>query len=353
MDILKMVAGAVTPVVAAKVAGALGVPEGVVRKVMAVGIPVILASVLRRGSTAGGTEAIGAALGSLGKNPLGRLREAAGDDASEVSAAARAGSDMLGSLMGDGTSKRLAKTLAGYVGIDEKAAGPMLGLAGSAALGGLRSAADEQGLDTAKIMSLLGSQKDQIEAAIPSDLGRMLSAAGIFPQPADVKSATRAATPAAPAPSGGKLKWVAGIAAVALLAWLGNQFFGSKPAPVSTAATEAPAAANPLVVDGVDIGESVQGVLTTLTSALGSVTDAASADAAMVSLTDADTKLAGLETAVGRLPGEGKTALVTLIGGALPTLRTTADGLLADSAIGPILKPVMDSILGRLTSYAG
>jgi hypothetical protein len=90
---MKMAAGAVTPVMAAKVAGALGLPEGVVRKAMAVGVPVILASLLKRGSTAGGTEAIAATLGGLGKNPLDGMSGAG--DASQVSAAAQSGSDML------------------------------------------------------------------------------------------------------------------------------------------------------------------------------------------------------------------------------------------------------------------
>jgi hypothetical protein len=356
MDIMKMVTGAVTPVMAAKVAGALGVPEGIVKKVMALGVPVILASLLKRGSTAGGTDAIGAALASLGKNPLDGLGKALEGGASQVSTAAQGGSDMLGSLLGVGASGGLAKALAGYAGVDEKAAGPLLGLAGSAALGGLKNAADTQGLDAAGVMRLLGTQKDQINAAIPSDLGRLLSTSGILPQPADLASAARAAIPAAPEPaqSAGWLKWVIGALVVAALAWLASQFLGSKPASVTTEApATAPVATDPLVVDGVNIGESIQGILTNLTGTLAGVTDAASATAAVQSLSDADTALGGLQTAVGALTGEGKTALQALIGGALPALKTTIDGLLGDSAIGPILKPALDGILAKLTAFGG
>lgn len=356
MDIMKMVTGAVTPVMAAKLAGALGVPEGIVRKVMAVGIPVILASLLKRGSSAGGTDAIGAALGSMGKNPLEGLGNALGGDASKVSAAAQGGSDMLGSLLGVGAAGGLAKALASYVGADEKAAGPLLGLAGSAALGGLKTAADTQGLDVAGVMRLLGTQKDQINGAIPSDLGRLLSTSGILPQAADVASAARAAMPSAPEPaqSGGWMKWVIGALVLAAIAWLASQFLGGKPAPVITEApATAPAATNPLVVDGVNIGDSIQGILTNLTGTLAGVTDVASATAAVKSLTDADTALGGLQTAVGALTGEGKTALQALIGGALPALKTTIDGLLGDSVIGPILKPALDGILAKLTTYGG
>jgi hypothetical protein len=88
MDILKMITDAVTPTVSAKLAGALGLPESAVRKAMAVGVPIVLATLLKRGAASGGTDAIGAALGSMGKNPLGSLGAFAGSDASQVTAAA-------------------------------------------------------------------------------------------------------------------------------------------------------------------------------------------------------------------------------------------------------------------------
>jgi hypothetical protein len=353
LDIMNMIAGAATPAIAGKVAGALGLPEAAVRKVMAAGLPVILATLLKRGSTTGGLDAIGAALGGLGKNPLDSLTSALGGGASQVSAAAQGGSDMLGSLLGVGATGGLAKTLASYAGIDEKAAGPLVGILGSSALGGLKTAADKEGLDTAGLMRLLGSQKGQIEKAIPADLGRMLSSAGILPQAAEVAGAARAAIPAAapPAQSGGWMKWLLGALVLAALAWLATNFFGRAP---ETVATEAPAAvtaaADALVVDGVNIGETIQGVLGNLTTTLAGVKDTASATAAVQALTEADTTLGGLESAVSSLPAEGKTALQALIAGALPALKTTIDGLLGDSAISAILKPTLDGILAKLTT---
>ncbi len=336
-----MIAGAATPAIAAKVAGALGIPEAAVRKAMTVGLPVILATLLKRGSTSGGMDAIGAALGGMGKNPLEGLAGALGGSASQVSAAAQGGSDMLGSR---------------YAGLDEKAAGPLMGILGSTALGGLKSAADREGLDAAGVMRLLGTQKDQIEKAIPADLGRMLSTAGILPPVAEVTGAARAAIPsaAAPAQSGGWMKWVLAAVALAVLAWLGSNFFGRAP---ETVATEAPAAAtaaaDALVVDGVNIGDTIQGVLGNLTTTLAVVTDTASATAAVQALTEADATLGGLEGAVSSLSAEGKTALQALIAGALPALKSTIDGLLGDSAISGILKPTLDGILAKLTTFGG
>jgi hypothetical protein len=351
---MNMIAGAATPAMASKVAGALGLPEAAVRKAMTAGIPVILATLLKRGSTSGGTDAISAALGGMGKNPLDDLTSALGGNASQVSSAAQGGSDMLGSLLGVGATGGLTKTLASYVGIDEKAAGPLMGILGSTALGGLKSTADNEGLDAAGVMRLLGSQQGQIEKAIPADLGRMLSSAGILPQAAEIAGAARAAVPTAAAPaSGGWMKWALGALALAVLAWLGSQFFGGAPDPAVATAPAATAAASALVVDGVDIGASVEGLLGNLSTTLAGVTDTASATAAVQTLTDVDTTLGGLEGAVSSLSGEGRTALQALIAGALPALQTTIDGLLGDSAISGILKPTLDSILARLTTLGG
>jgi hypothetical protein len=362
MDIMKLVTGAVTPMLASKVAGAFGVPDGAVRKLMSVGVPVILSSLLKRSSTAGGMDAIGAALGGMGRDPLDRFGNALSGDAAQVSAAAQGGSDMLSSLFGVGAAGGLAKTLGAYAGVDEKVAGPLLGLAGASALGGLKTVADTQGLDGPGVMRLLATQRDQIDRGIPADLGRMLSSSGLLPQAVDVANATRTTTTSVPPrveESNGWLKWLLGALALAAAVWLASQFFGPKRTPV---VTETPAVApatteqvvvNPLVVDGVNIGDSIQGVLTNLTGTLAGVKDAASATAAVTALTDADTALGGLKGAIGSLNAEGKTALQKLIGGALPALRTTTDGLLADSAIGAILKPVLDGILAKLTTYGG
>ena len=376
MDIMKLVAGAVTPMMAGKVASTMGLPEAMVRKVMTVAMPVVMATLMKRGSTAGGMDAIGAALGGMGKNPLDGLGRALSGDASQVSDAAQNGSDMLGSLLGVGASGGLAKTLASYAGVDEKAAGPLLGLASTAALGSLKTAADQQGLDTAGVMRLLGTQRDQIDRAIPSDLGRMLSTSGLLPQAVDVANATRAAT--APAPvatnSSGWLNWVIGALALGVLGWLASQFLGHKPAPVvtevpaatktvTTETTTAPAetttvpaataTVNPLLVDGVDIGEKFQGIVNKLTGTLAGVKDAASATASLPALTDADTALGGLTSVVGALTGDGKSAFQTMLGAALPALKSTITGLVGDSAIGPIVKPALDGILGKLVKFGG
>jgi len=42
-----------------------------------------------------------------------------------------------------------------------------------------------------------------------------------------------------------------------------------------------------------------------------------------------------------------------MIDSSLPAISRTADKLLGDSAIAPIVKPALDNIMGRLSALAG
>jgi hypothetical protein len=359
MDLVKMATSAITPVIAAKIARTLGVPEAIVEKVVAVGVPLVLAAILRRGSAAGGSTAISDLLGALRKDGPGVVP--GGQDA-DVAQTTKLGTDRLGSLLGAGATGTLAAALAKYLGIDAKAAGPLLGLAGGAALGGLKTAAEQQNLDAAGLVRLLGSQKDQLARAIPADLTKALSGSGLLPDVQRLATTTASASTTASQSSAGWLKWLAGLVVLVLLIWLGAKLIGGRETPVATTpaapaatatAPAATAASSPLVVGGVDVGGKVQGALTDLTSTLAGIKDVDSAKAAVEKLTGVDTGLAGLEGVVTGLPAEGKSALAALINAALPALKSAAEPLMSDAAIGPVVKPLLDSILGRLQAYAG
>ena len=197
MNIIKMVTGFATPMIASKVAGALGLPEGVVRKIVSVAVPVVLAAVMKRGSAPGGTEALGAAFASMGKNPLETLGTALGGDASQVQAASKSGGDLLSSILGGGTSDTLLSKLAGYGGVDAKAAAPLLGLVGSMTLGGLKKTADDQGLDAAGVMKLLTREKGDIATGLPADFMKSLEGTGLL---GELAPAAPAAARPAPVP---------------------------------------------------------------------------------------------------------------------------------------------------------
>lgn len=389
MNITQMVTGFATPVIASKISGALGVPEGMVRKVIAVAAPVLLGAIMKRSAAPDGPEALGSALSSVGSDPLDSLRGLLDSgDAADVAKAGSSGADLLTSLLGGGTAGTLASKLAGHAGIDAGKAGPLLGLAGTMALGGLKKTAVDQGMDAAGIVKMLQSQKNEIAAAIPADLAAelkgtdilgsdLLAAAGPAPAAAKPAAAKPAARPPAPTPKrGGMSRWIIGLIVLALLVWLLTRMFGGPaeepvveevaPAPEATEPVAEPVeevaepveeaaapAEDPLVVDGVDIGSSLQGVFDSVGGALAGVTDAASAEAAVDTLNEADAELGTIQTAAANLPAEGTSALQAMIAGALPALQSTIESLLADSAIAPVVQPALDGIMAKLNALAG
>jgi hypothetical protein len=264
------------------------------------------------------------------------------------------------------------------------------------ALGALGKQASEKGLDAQGVFGLLSEHKDEVVGALPADFSKALSGTGLLsgvlpaaaaaaPKPAPSQPAR---TPPPPPPArSGWTKWLIWLIAAAVIVWLLMRFLSPEPEPVAeepapapaetaadptpeatppaeteTAAEPAPEAtppadtaaapADPLVVGGIDVGAGVSGVLDQISASFSGITDAASAEAALPQLTEARDALSGLEASVSALPAEGKTALQQMVSAALPTIESTANDLLADSAVAGVVKPVVDNIIATLKGYA-
>jgi hypothetical protein len=304
---------------------------------------------------------------------------------SDPAKASSAGVDMLSSLLGGGTTSTLASGLESFAGLSDTASRSVLGTAAAAIMGGLGKTAKDRNLDAAGIIGALQSEKDEIARAMPGDFARQLEGTGVLDAlsdrmdlvrgPAEAaatletrepvrKPAPRVTTP--PEPTGRPWwHWLLGLLMLAALLWF---FFGrSEPEVVveeeavaeevvtEEVVTEEAAVApadDPLVVDGVNIAESLQSGLTQLQAGLAGVTDAASAEAILPDLTGFSEQLAGLEATVAGLPDAARSQLSGIVGGALPGLQETVDGLLANESVSGVLQQVLNTIMERLSALA-
>jgi hypothetical protein len=73
----------------------------------------------------------------------------------------------------------------------------------------------------------------------------------------------------------------------------------------------------------------------------------------VATLNEADATLTSVAASAANLPDEGKSALASIVSGALPAIRSAADALLADSTLATVLKPAIDGVLAKLESLAG
>jgi hypothetical protein len=222
------------------------------------------------------------------------------------------------------------------------------------------------GLDAAKLTSLLGGQKSYIQDALPAGLASALGGSGLLDAVTGAASqATAAASRAAdnvvkaapPAPKSNWMTWLIPLLALAALAWyfLGNQRTAEAPAPApatTTTAPATPAAPTAIMVDGVDVTKTIGSTMDALKSALGGITDAATATAALPKLTEGVTQIDTLTGLVGKLSAEQKTIVAGLIAAAMPTINEVADKVLAIPGVGDIAKPTIDSIRAKLDALS-
>ena len=117
------------------------------------------------------------------------------------------------------------------------------------------------------------------------------------------------------------------------------------------AAGDAAQQAAALVVGGVDVGDEIKGMIEKATASLGSITDQASAQAALPSLEELKGKVDGAAAQVDQLPAEGKKLLASLVSAALPPLKElAAKAGTIQGADG--VKPAVDDILAKLEAWA-
>jgi hypothetical protein len=409
MSIIGMISQYVTPTVIQQIARMLGMQPGVAEKALGAAIPAILAGLLGTAKSGAGADAFKAALGNQkagGLEGLGALLSGAGG--ADV---ATGGQEMLTSILGGNRAGALKTALSGYAGTPDASAGSLLGIAGTAIMGALGKTATDGNLDSKQVFGLLNDERDEIARVLPSDFASKLGNAGLLDALSDkmdlvgadvgagaaaaastakrtaaetssriderATRASSAARTAAAQPMASRSgrpwwQWLIGLLVLlALLYWLVGMFNRPEPepapppatseAPAPAPTTPAPATPTPatpsdtasLTVDGVDLGEAAQGALAGLTETLGSVTDAASATAAVPRLTEIGTTLTDVQSKIGQLPEAGAAELRTMIGGALPAIRTTVDNLLGNSAVADILRPVVEPIITTLSAMAG
>jgi hypothetical protein len=364
-NLVSLVMQFLTPDMIARIASVLGLNQGLAQKAIGAAVPTLLAGLADVTSTPQGARQL-SALAQQQPGSIESLKNLIGG--SGQSGLADTGASMLSGLFGGGTLDTIAQSIGKSVGLDAASSKSLLGMLGPVVLGALGQHQRTAGLDASGLASLLGSQKDEIAAAIPSGLADQLSAAGLIDKAAQTArsgaaSATAAGRSIAGIPTSAAPShlpyWLAAVAILGALAWYA---FGRQPvetvAELPRPATTQPAtgtvgmAPSDLTIGGVNLANQVNSSIGTLKSVLPTITDAASAQAAVPKLREATTQLNEVSSLANRLSPEGKSALVKLIVAATPTINQLCDKVLATPGVGDIAKPTIDELRGRLDTLS-
>ena len=380
-NLVSVVMQFLTPDMIAKIASALGLDRSVAQKAIGGAVPAILASLAGVASTPNGARQLTSVVTQQQPGSLESFKSLLGG--SGQSTLAEAGSSMLSGLFGGGAMDAMAQSIGKFAGVGEGTGKSLLGMLGPVVLGALGQQQRSAGLDASGLASLLGSQKDQIAAAIPSGLADQLSAAGLIDKASGtLRSGTAAASTAGSRIAGASERtvagasrtayattsaassqwpyWLAALVVLGGLAWFalgrhGNEKVAEAPRPATVQpATTGTVGTAPvdLTIGGVNLANQVNTSVGTLRSLLPGITDVASAQAALPKLREATAQLNEVSNLSAKLSPEGKSALAKLIAAAMPAINQMCDKVLATPAVGDIAKPTIDELRGRLDALS-
>jgi hypothetical protein len=362
-----------TPDVIAQIASFLGIDKSAAQKAAGATIPTILASVSDLVGTPAGANQLSKLLSQQqGGSPIDLLRN------NGAQSLAQTGSNMLSGLFGGRTMDAMGQAIGRFAGTGDSGGKSLLSVVGPLVLGTLGQQQRDAGLDANGLASLLRSQKDQMVAAIPSGLADQLSAAGLIEKTgAGMRSgmataattgsriagaSERAATDASQAAydAAGRTQWPYWLAALVILGGLG---WYSLQRPTEQTVAESPAVARPttgtvgmapadLTVDGVNLASQINSSIGTLKAALPTITDGASAQAALPKINDAIAQLDGITARADKLSPQARSALAKLIVAATPAIDQMCDKVLATPGAGAFAKPAIDNLRAKLDMLA-
>jgi hypothetical protein len=266
------------------------------------------------------------------------------------------GTNMLSSLLGGSSTSAITNAVGKFAGIDSNQSGSLLGMLAPVVMGQLAQTQKASGLDAGGLVNLLNGQKDNIAAAMPAGFSSLLQGTGVLDSIAgNLKQAAPVSHAAPSGSSGGMGKFllplVLGLAALYLLTSYGcNREAERAAAPEATPAVTTPAV--PAAPAAADLTGIATKALSTLTSTLGTVTDEATAKAAIPALQDAGKQIDGLKLAAAALSGEARKPISTLVGGMLPGLTAAVEKAVGIPGVGAILNPVLQPVVANLEALS-
>ena len=399
-SLVDLVMGVVDPDTVTKIASGIGMDATTAQNVVNSAIPGILGSIASTAASGEGAQRISAAVGSMDMSVMDKLASAAGTSG-QASIAAE-GSKLLGSLIGQGKIDAIASAVAGSNGTTPAAVKSILGYLTPAVMGVIGQQDPSSWANGAALSRFFASQKGMIEAALPAGLagavGGAAAMAGRVGQGASNVAGNIAAAaprrPSMPSPqatvsndetSGGVPSWVWIVVAIAVLGALAYYFTRpsapkvvEKPAAVTQSAPATPAApaapapapavpavpavpaapapavpAVPALPDLGALGKQATDALNGVKGTLASITDAASATAALPKLGEASAALDKVSGLAAALPAEAKKTLAGTVGPAVTELNGVMDKVMALPGVGDIAKPAVEGLRAKLKALTG
>jgi Bacterial protein of unknown function (DUF937) len=363
-NLVSLIMQFLTPDMIGRIATALGIDRSIAQTAIGAVVPALLAGFSKTATQPGGAQKLVDAArqqtGTLGNfaNTLGT-----GSQSSLI----EKGSQMLSALLGGQDQNSLTQAVAKFAGLSQGPAGSLLGALAPVVMGTIGQQRQQgRSLDASGVTGLLASQKDNIASALPPGFSNLLGGTGLLDALGGAAQSARAAGSeaarvtssaartvgdtgrhAAAAAAPARLNWLYWLIPIAAIAAFLIYYF-SKPA--EQVVQQGVPSIQSLMVGGADIGKQVPDSITSLRTALGSVTDVASAQAALPKIRDATAQIDRVDDLIGQLSAEQRRILSGLVNPVMPTLNQLFDKVLAIPGVADVLKPAIDALRVKLAA---
>jgi hypothetical protein len=372
-----------TPDMVGRIATALGLNRGEAQSGVSAGVPALLAAFGGLADKPGGAQSLVNTI----KQQSGVLDNFASMiGGSNQSSFIERGSSLLTSLLGTHDQAALTGAVARFSGLGQNRATSLLGMLTPLVMGLIGRQIGARGVDSGSLTSLLASQKEQIAQALPAGMGEALDRAGVGAGLESVRGAASAAAQAgrpaattgqfsqstsssagrpgaadARAPrsaTSGASNWVYWAIPLLLLGGLLQYLFGPAQHRQQQAMQQPPAAeittANKnVIVDGVDVKNTLGDSMSDVRTSLQSVTDVDSAKAALPKLDAAKNQIDKVSGLAGQLTPDQRKSIASVIAPALPAIDQLSDKVLDLPGVGDVLRPTLGPVKTKLAELAG
>ncbi len=332
-----------------KIASTFGIDQTAAQRGVSAGVPAILASLVKLGSSTDGAQRLSSAVSQVQDLPVSDLvKSALGGDHKSL---ADMGWSSLSSLLGGGATETLSSAIAQYSGFGQGLSRKLLGFLAPVVLGFLRREQVSLGLDARGLAGLLSSQRENIERALPAGMARRLLDDGARPASQPANTQRRAASiPPRPAQS-----WAYWLLPAMILAGAAIYLLPSRVEKGAVdEANKTPVAARQTaqVSPAPTLENEIVANIGRLRAALQNVKDPGSAQASLTELKNISDQFDRLKVAARQLTPENRKALAATVASRVPDLNNLIDRVGTDQNLGSVAKPDMDTLKATLVGFS-
>jgi hypothetical protein len=357
----------------------LGLSQDQTKRATGAAVPTLLAGFTGLASTPQGAEQLA---GAVGRQDTGLVDNISGALSSQGAGIAEQGSGILSSLLGGGITSKLGGVLSQFTGVGQAKTGQLMGLLVPMILGFLGKQQKTMGLNAGGLASLLTGQKDNLRAAMPPGLDKMLSSA--LPGAGQLFGGDRPNVsrpdlePALAEQSGSRenhrahwsspdpveagaqhssKRWVLPVM-LALAALAGFLLWSKRdrahreaavPPAASVGAASAPA--ETATGQGSSVVSVASQLITQATTKLAGIRDKASAEAAAPGLKQISNRLSALAPMWNQLPDSAKSTARNTLQPQISKLNEAAQPILNLPGVGETIQPQVDELMTNLKTF--